>query len=70
MHQHQHAPLPLDLLEAVPQPVVVLLDVLFEKDPVGRFQNPIVIGPPKLPLLKFAFGLRNLTSMRELPGSK
>src|SRR4029077_7411350 len=24
MYQHQHAPLPLDLLEAVPQPVVVL----------------------------------------------
>jgi tetratricopeptide (TPR) repeat protein len=40
MHQHQHAPLPLDLLEAVPQPVVVLLDVLLEKDPGQRFQNP------------------------------
>src|SRR5208282_3290954 len=37
---HQHAPLPLDLLEAVPQPVVVLLDVLLEKDPGRRFQNP------------------------------
>jgi serine/threonine protein kinase/predicted ATPase len=40
MYQHQHAPLPLDLLEAVPQPVVVLLDVLLEKDPGRRFQNP------------------------------
>ena len=40
MHQHQHAPLPLDLLEAVPQPVVVLLEVLLEKDPGQRFQNP------------------------------
>src|ERR1700722_3669840 len=40
MRQHQHAPLPLDLLEAVPQPVVVLLDVLLEKDPGQRFQNP------------------------------
>jgi predicted ATPase len=40
MYQHQHAPLPLDLLEAVPQPVVVLLEVLLEKDPVRRFQNP------------------------------
>src|SRR6201993_1558590 len=39
MYQHQHAPLPLDLLEAVPQPVVVLLDVLLEKDPGRRFQN-------------------------------
>jgi predicted ATPase len=40
MYQHQHAPLPLDLLEAVPQPVVVLIEVLLEKDPGRRFQNP------------------------------
>src|SRR5271166_3195325 len=40
MYQHQHAPLPLDLLEAVPQPVVVLLEVLLEKDPARRFQDP------------------------------
>jgi predicted ATPase len=40
MHQHQHAPLPLDLLKAAPQPIVVLLKVLLEKDPGQRFQNP------------------------------
>jgi serine/threonine protein kinase len=40
MRQHQHAPLPFDLLEAVPQPVVVLLDALLEKDPGQRFQSP------------------------------
>jgi len=40
MHQHQQASLPLDLLEAVPQPVVVLLDALLEKDPGRRFQTP------------------------------
>jgi hypothetical protein len=40
IHQQQHAPLPLDLLEAVPQPVVALLDMLLEKDPARRFQNP------------------------------
>jgi len=40
MYQHQHAPLPLERLEAVPQPVVVLLEVLLEKDPGRRFQNP------------------------------
>ena len=40
MYQHQHAPLPLDLLEGFPQPVVVLLEVLLEKDPGRRFQNP------------------------------
>src|SRR5262245_43612866 len=40
MLQHQHAPLPLDLLEPVPQPLVVLLEVLLEKEPGRRFQNP------------------------------
>ena len=35
MYQHQHAPLPLEKLGAVPQPVVVLLEVLLEKDPGG-----------------------------------
>jgi serine/threonine protein kinase len=40
MYQHQHAPLPLDLLEAVSQPVVVLIKALLEKDPARRFQNP------------------------------
>jgi len=40
MSQHQRAPLPLEQLEGVPQPVVVLLEVLLEKDPAHRFQNP------------------------------
>jgi hypothetical protein len=40
MHQHQHVPIPLEQLEDVPQPVVVLLEVLLEKDPGRRFQNP------------------------------
>ena len=40
MYQHQNAALPLDLLEAVPQPIVVLLEVLLEKDPGRRLQNP------------------------------
>ena len=40
MYQHQHAPLPLKQLDDVPQPVVVLLEVLLEKDPGRRFQNP------------------------------
>src|SRR6516164_1841189 len=40
MYQHQHAPLPLGLLDDVPQPVVVLIEVLLEKDPGRRFQNP------------------------------
>jgi protein kinase-like protein/NACHT domain-containing protein len=40
MYQHQHAPLPLQELEHVSQPVVVLLEVLLEKDPIRRFQSP------------------------------
>jgi tetratricopeptide (TPR) repeat protein len=40
MYQHQHATLPLKQLEGVPQPVVTLLEVLLEKDPACRFQNP------------------------------
>jgi hypothetical protein len=40
MYQHQHAPLPPEKLGGVPQPVAILLEVLLEKDPVRRFQNP------------------------------
>jgi predicted ATPase len=40
MHQHVHAPLTTEQLEGVPQPVVVLLEVLLEKDPARRFQSP------------------------------
>ncbi|MBV8968137.1 MAG: protein kinase, partial [Verrucomicrobia bacterium] len=40
MYQHQHAPLPVKQLQRIPQPVVVLLKLLLEKDPARRFQNP------------------------------
>src|SRR5215468_7314191 len=40
MSQHQRAPLPLEELEGVPQPLVVLLEALLEKDPGQRFQDP------------------------------
>ncbi|MGB9278434.1 MAG: serine/threonine-protein kinase, partial [Terrimicrobiaceae bacterium] len=40
MYQHQHAPLPLYLLESIPQPVVALIELLLDKDPGRRFQNP------------------------------
>jgi NACHT domain-containing protein len=40
MYQHQHARLPVEQLKDIPQPVVVLLEVLLEKDPGHRFQNP------------------------------
>src|SRR5580700_11290342 len=35
MYKHQHTPLPLERLNDVPQPLVVLLEVLLEKDPGG-----------------------------------
>ena len=40
MYQHQHAPLPLEKLGGVPQPVAVLLETLLDKDPTQRFQSP------------------------------
>ena len=41
MDQHQCAPLPLGELEGVPQPLVVLLEALLEKNPGRRFQTPV-----------------------------
>jgi hypothetical protein len=40
MHEHQRAPLPLEQLKGLPQPVVVLLEVMLEKDAAQRFQSP------------------------------
>jgi len=39
MYQHQHARLPVEQLEDVPQPIVVLLEALLEKDPAQRRRN-------------------------------
>jgi serine/threonine protein kinase len=40
MYQHQHAPLPFAELEALPEPVTALIEVLLEKDPKRRLQTP------------------------------
>src|SRR6476620_4104563 len=40
MYRHLHAPLAIGELDHVPQPVVALIEVLLEKDPASRFQNP------------------------------
>ena len=40
MREHQQAPLPLEQLKGLPQAVVVLLEVVLEKDPAQRFQSP------------------------------
>ena len=43
MYQHQHAPLPLERLEGIPQPVIVLLQLLLQKDSARRFQSPVEV---------------------------
>jgi serine/threonine protein kinase/predicted ATPase len=65
MFQHQHAPLPLDLLEAVPQPMVVLLDMLLEKDPGRRFQNPTELLKA-IPTIAGAIDARRRITFRSL----
>jgi Tfp pilus assembly protein PilF len=40
MYAHLHSRLPLDRLVGVPQPIVVLLEALLEKDPRRRLQSP------------------------------
>ena len=40
MYQHQHAPLPLERLEGVPQPLIVLLETLLEKEHRPTFSDP------------------------------
>jgi hypothetical protein len=41
MNKHLSAPLPLEQLKHVPQPVVALVESLLKKDPVQRPQNPV-----------------------------
>ena len=40
MYKHQHAPLPLEQLKGVPQPISVVLEALLDKDPTQRFKTP------------------------------
>lgn len=40
MYQHLHTPAPVELLKDIPQPVIVLLEVLLEKNPAQRCQTP------------------------------
>jgi serine/threonine protein kinase len=74
MYQHQHAPLPLEQLEDVPQQVVVLLEVLLEKDPGQRFQNPAEFLEA-IPTITGAIDSQRRITRRELqqilpPGSR
>ena len=71
MYQHQHAPLPADQLKGVPQPVVVLLEVLLEKDPGRRFQNPTDLLKTMPTLTGALHARRRITrqSLQETPSS-
>ena len=71
MYQHQHAPLPLEKLKHVPRPVVVLLEVLLEKDPARRFQSPteLLKAMPTVSSAIDAGGSITRHSLRETPPS-
>jgi serine/threonine protein kinase len=72
VHEHQQAPLPLEQLKNLPQPVVVLLDVMLEKDPAHRFQSPAELLKA-IPLVAAAInGGRTVTpqGLRATPGRR
>src|SRR5262249_45089584 len=69
MHRHLHAPLPLERLKGVPQPIVVLLEALLEKDPRWRLQSPSDFLEV-MPIITAAIGARlpiSFQSVRKLP---
>jgi serine/threonine protein kinase/predicted ATPase len=65
MHQHLHAPLPLDQLRGVPEPVVVLLEVLLNKDPIQRFQTPAELLKV-IPMIADAIALGHRITLQSL----
>ena len=64
MYQHQHAALPVEQLKGVPQPVVLLLEVLLEKDPGRRFQTPAELLKA-MPAITSAIDARRRITRRE-----
>ncbi|MGA8654884.1 MAG: serine/threonine-protein kinase [Chthoniobacterales bacterium] len=65
MYQHQHALLPLEQLKCLPQPVVVLLEVLLEKDPEQRLQGPAELLKA-IPLVLAAIDAKRSVTPRDL----
>jgi hypothetical protein len=65
IYQHQQAPLPVEQLKGVPQPVIILLEALLEKDPARRFQTPADLSKV-LPMVKDAIdaGRRLMKTIR------
>jgi serine/threonine protein kinase len=64
--QHLHASLPWDQLQGVPQPAMVLLKALLEKDPAGRFQTPAELLKA-LPAVTAAITARRALTRQGLP---
>src|SRR6201985_2640118 len=71
MYQHQHASLPLERLKDVPQPIVVLLEKLLEKDPAQRFQTPNELLKPITTITGAVDARRRITrsSLEKIPSN-
>lgn len=67
MRQHLQAPLPLAQLQGIPEPVVVLLEKLLEKDPALRFQSPAQLLQA-LPAIKSAIQPGRSLGRQDLKG--
>jgi serine/threonine protein kinase len=69
MYEHQHARLPLERLRNFPQPVVVLLEALLEKDPARRIQSPAELLKAMLTVRSAIEAGRTITkeSLQEIP---
>jgi serine/threonine protein kinase len=65
MQEHQRAPLPLEQLKGLPQPVTVLLKVMLEKDPNQRFQDPAQLLKA-IPLITAAINARRSVTPQDL----
>jgi serine/threonine protein kinase len=65
MYQHQHAAPPTGELRNVPAPIITLLQVLLEKDPSQRFQDPAQLQEA-LAKVKTAIASNSVLSANEL----
>jgi serine/threonine protein kinase/tetratricopeptide (TPR) repeat protein len=65
MYQHLHAPLPVEQLKDLPRPVMILLEVLLEKDPARRFQSPAELLNA-IPTIRDAIGARRRITRQSL----
>ena len=70
MYRHLHAPLAIGELDHVAQPVIVLIEVLLEKDPSRRFQNPAEFLRAITTIMEAINARQTITrqSLLEMPG--